>query len=165
MRDAVSLASPGSPKFKSSLNLDICAKAHSVEKSSLDSKEHKERKLEVKEENDLKKVSDHLPRKESVAFSKSNKNGIHASDEAISHDHETNACSNNNRTSASLNSSGIIAKGNNSGISPSNQIQNHNEEAADVKNKVLDAAPNSPKRRKVLKTRIDERGREGMTGL
>ncbi|KAK6229272.1 hypothetical protein SCA6_018223 [Theobroma cacao] len=30
----------------------------------------------------------------------------------------------------------------------------------DVKDKVIDAAPNSPKRRKVMKTRIDDRGRE-----
>lgn len=30
-----------------------------------------------------------------------------------------------------------------------------------VKNKTADAAPKSPKRRKVLRTRIDERGREG----
>ncbi|KAL8131850.1 uncharacterized protein LOC141711738 isoform X2 [Apium graveolens] len=159
-RDAVSLASPGSPKVKASSNSDVCSKAHLVEKSSLDPKGHKERKLEVKEENDLKKVPENLPRKEPVAVSKSNKNGTQASDKAINHNSKTNACSKDNGTSASLNSSRIVVKGENSGISSSNKIQNRIEEAADVKHKVSDAAPNSPKRRKVLKTRIDERGRE-----
>lgn len=159
-RDAVSLASPGLPKVKSSSNSDLCSKADLVEKSSLDPKGHKERKLEVKEENDLKKVSEHLPRKEPVAVSKNNKNGMHTSDKAINHNPETSACSKDKETSASMNSSRMVAKGDNSGISSSNRIQNHIEEAADVKRKVIDAAPSSPKRRKVLKTRIDERGRE-----
>ncbi|KAL1821381.1 hypothetical protein ACET3Z_016250 [Daucus carota] len=158
-KEAVSLASPGSPKLKSSSNLDLCSKAHSGEKSSLDPKEHKEKKLEVKEENNMKKAADPLPRKESVV-SKNNKNGIHASDKVISHNPGTNACSKDNGTSASLNSSRIAAKGNNREVSTSNQIQNCIEEAADVKNNVSEAAPSSPKRRKVLKTRIDERGRE-----
>lgn len=131
----------------------------------MDPKGHIERKLEVKEENDLKKVSEHLPRKESVAVSKSIKNGKQASDKAINHSPETTACGKDNGTGASMNSSRIVAKGDNSGISSSNQIQNRIEEAEDVKRKVSDAAPSSPKRRKVLKTRIDERGREGMTGL
>ncbi|KAK1404899.1 DNA polymerase delta subunit 3 [Heracleum sosnowskyi] len=159
-RDAVSLASPGSPKVNSSSNPDVCSKAHLVEKSSLDPKGHKERKLEAKEENDLKKVSEHLPRKESVAVSKSIKNGMHASDKAINHSPETTACSKDNGSGASLNSSRSVAKGDNSGISSSKHIENRIEEAADVKRKVSDAAPSSPKRRKVLKTRIDERGRE-----
>lgn len=34
---------------------------------------------------------------------------------------------------------------------------------ATIKDEMADAAPVSPKRRKVLKTRIDERGREGMS--
>lgn len=128
-------------------------------------KGHKERKLEVKEENNLKKVSEQLPRKEPVAVSKSNKNGMPASDKTINHNSESNAWGKDSETSASLNISGIVAKCDNSGISSSNQIQNRIEEAADVKRKVSDAAPSSPKRRKVLKTRIDERGREGITGL
>lgn len=163
-KDAVSLASPGSPKLKSSSSLDLCSKSHSGEKSSLDTKEHKEKKLEGKEENDVQKSSDPLPRKESVV-SKNNKNGVHASDKVISHNPGTNACSKDNGTSASLNSSRIAAKGNNKEVSTSNHIQNCIEEAADLKNNVSEAAPSSPKRRKVLKTRIDERGREGMTGL
>ncbi|XP_021287834.1 uncharacterized protein LOC110419207 [Herrania umbratica] len=45
------------------------------------------------------------------------------------------------------------------GHSSSVKVENQLPET-DVKDKVIDGAPNSPKRRKVMKTRIDDRGRE-----
>ncbi|KAA8524019.1 hypothetical protein F0562_010550 [Nyssa sinensis] len=57
--------------------------------------------------------------------------------------------------------SSVVSKGKNAGISTSDKIQSHiPEKDVTIKDKKTDAAPNSPKRRKVLKTRIDERGRE-----
>ncbi|CAK9151726.1 unnamed protein product [Ilex paraguariensis] len=52
-------------------------------------------------------------------------------------------------------------KSNNTGISSLDKFPNHIPVSdASSMDKVTDDAPNSPKRRKVLKTRIDERGRE-----
>lgn len=49
------------------------------------------------------------------------------------------------------------------GISSSEKIQSHTSEGLkdQYKNQASDTASTSPKRKKVLKTRIDERGREG----
>lgn len=157
-RDAVSLASPDPPKSNSSSNLNLCTKDPLVEKGILNINEHEENKPEVKKDNDTKKEPDHLLRK-AVAVSKSKRNGMPTSDKAISNNPESNACIKDKGTSAGLNSSRSVSKGNiDSGISSLNQIQNRVEEAADTKN--IKAAPSSPKKRKVLKTRIDERGRE-----
>lgn len=58
--------------------------------------------------------------------------------------------------------SSVLSKGKNNGISSSDKIAGGVPEIdVNKKDKVTDAAPNSPKRRKVMKTRIDERGREG----
>lgn len=55
----------------------------------------------------------------------------------------------------------VLRKSMKSDISSSEKIQN-GVSANDInKEKPTEAANNSPKRRKVLKTRIDERGREG----
>lgn len=57
--------------------------------------------------------------------------------------------------------SSVLSKGKNNGISSSDKIAGGVPEIdVNKKDKVTDAAPNSPKRRKVMKTRIDERGRE-----
>ncbi|XP_057958362.1 uncharacterized protein LOC131151135 [Malania oleifera] len=55
----------------------------------------------------------------------------------------------------------VISKSNSSEPSSSEKTQSHiSTDDVNKNDKVIDAAPNSPKRRKVLKTRIDERGRE-----
>ncbi|XVF78952.1 hypothetical protein PTKIN_Ptkin14bG0179800 [Pterospermum kingtungense] len=55
----------------------------------------------------------------------------------------------------------VASKSTNGRHSSSVKVENqHPDSDLNKKNKVADAAPNSPKRRKVLKTRIDERGRE-----
>nr|KYP51331.1 DNA polymerase delta subunit 3 [Cajanus cajan] len=53
-----------------------------------------------------------------------------------------------------------ISKCTNNGKSSSEKLQSCNPEVSVNKNSVNNAAPCSPKRRKVMKTRIDERGRE-----
>lgn len=56
----------------------------------------------------------------------------------------------------------LVSKSTNGKHSSSVKLENqHLDPDLNKKDKVTDAAPNSPKRRKVLKTRIDERGREG----
>ncbi|KAM7495379.1 hypothetical protein LguiB_029988 [Lonicera macranthoides] len=55
----------------------------------------------------------------------------------------------------------VLSNGKNAVVSSSDKIHCRiPENNASMKDKVANAAPNSPKRRKVLKTRIDERGRE-----
>ncbi|XWS27370.1 hypothetical protein CRYUN_Cryun26dG0109300 [Craigia yunnanensis] len=55
----------------------------------------------------------------------------------------------------------LVCKSTNGRHSYSVKLENHLPETdQSKKDKVTDAAPNSPKRRKVLKTRIDDRGRE-----
>ncbi len=59
-----------------------------------------------------------------------------------------------------------ISKGTNTGTSSTDKVQSHIPESdVNKKDKLTIAAPKSPKRRKVLKTRIDERGREGIHTL
>lgn len=165
-KDVVSLASPDPPKSKSSLDSKQSSKASVVEKSSLNFNELKEAKPKEKEEKYIRMESNQLLREESLDVSKGKNNGISSSDKIHSSNSEKDACTKDKLTGAAPKSSSIVSKGKNSGISSSNKIQSCiPEEGADAKDKVTDAAPNSPKRRKVLKTRIDERGREGMSGL
>ena len=57
--------------------------------------------------------------------------------------------------------SSVISKGANAGTSSPEKVQICIPESDLNEDKATLVAPNSPKRRKVLKTRIDERGREG----
>ena len=58
--------------------------------------------------------------------------------------------------------SSVISKGTNTGTSSTEKVQYCiPESSVNKKENLKIAAPNSPKRKKVLKTRIDERGREG----
>ena len=58
--------------------------------------------------------------------------------------------------------SSVISKGTNTGTSSTEKVQYCiPESGVNKKDNLKIAAPNSPKRKKVLKTRIDERGREG----
>lgn len=59
--------------------------------------------------------------------------------------------------------SSLVCKGKTSEISSLEKVQSPiPENNANAKDEVTNGAPTSPKRRKVMKTRIDERGREGM---
>lgn len=58
--------------------------------------------------------------------------------------------------------SSVISKGTNTGTSSREKVQNYIPESdVNKKDNLKIAAPSSPKRKKVLKTRINERGREG----
>lgn len=58
--------------------------------------------------------------------------------------------------------SSVISKGTNIGTSSREKVQNYIPESdVNKKDNLKIAAPSSPKRKKVLKTRINERGREG----
>lgn len=164
--DAVNLASPDPPKVKSSLGSNQCSKASGVEKSTLNFTELKEAKPKEKEEKCVRAGSNQLSKEEPLNVSEGKKNGVISADKTHSSNSEKVVCSKDNLTAAVPNSSSIVSKGKNSGICSSNKIQSCSPRVSvDVKDKADDAAPSSPKRRKVLKTRIDERGREGMYGL
>lgn len=132
-KDAVSLSSPDPPKLQSSLD------SKQISKSSLDSKQASNTPVLEKNKLDFNEEKEDKPKV------------------------KTEKATNSESNQLSRDESSVSSKGKNAGVSSSDKIHSHvPKNNASVKDKVANAAPNSPKRRKVLKTRIDERGREGM---
>uniref|UniRef100_A0A3Q7IBS2 DNA polymerase delta subunit 3 n=1 Tax=Solanum lycopersicum TaxID=4081 RepID=A0A3Q7IBS2_SOLLC len=137
-KDAVNLASPEPPKQKSILGSKQTPSTPELEKREVkkakDSKSHEQETMEAGSKSpEQETFSKKSPEQET--FSKR------------SHEQERKPLPTSERKSSKLHSSEIISEH----ASPKN---------AAVKDEVTNAAPTSPKRRKVMKTRIDERGRE-----
>uniref|UniRef100_A0A0V0IIS6 DNA polymerase delta subunit 3 n=1 Tax=Solanum chacoense TaxID=4108 RepID=A0A0V0IIS6_SOLCH len=139
-KDAVNLASPDPPKQKSILGSKQTPNTPELEKREVKkvkeagSKSHEQ---ETKETGSKSNEQETFSKKshEQETFSKR------------SHEQERKPLPTSEPKSSKLHSSEIISEH----ASPKN---------AAVKDEVTNAAPTSPKRRKVMKTRIDERGRE-----
>ncbi|XP_015089198.1 nucleolar protein dao-5 [Solanum pennellii] len=137
-KDAVNLASPEPPKQKSILGSKQTPSTPELEKREVkkakDSKSHEQETMEAGSKSpEQETFSKKSPEQET--FSKR------------SHEQERKPLPTSECKSSKLHSSEIIPEH----ASPKN---------AAVKDEVTNAAPTSPKRRKVMKTRIDERGRE-----
>ncbi|CAN4087351.1 unnamed protein product [Withania somnifera] len=146
-KDAVNLASPDPPKQKSILGSKETPSTSELEKQDVNkveagSKSHEQEPFSKKsheQEPFLKKSH------EQETFSKRSHEQETFSKK--SHEQERKPLPTGKPKSSKLHSSEIIS-------------ENASLKTATIKDEATDAAPISPKRRKVVKTRIDERGRE-----